>query len=226
MYNATLPYENTSTAVYDEGRYYLFYTKVTGEEGQDLTIPNSCVVCHVDAGAPDKMFPWTIYKGVSARAILKSADGSIYFAHPSDTMIFRFSDGAGADAGEESMSFALKTKDYDLGSPIHVKKLVRAWVALRQLIDVDTGFSMKVVVDYKNRFLPEVDAGESLVYALGSWGEDKWGWIDTVTRSIKLGIKGIRVSIEIVGTSTSAVPNSFLLYGIAFMYKVKKPFKD
>ena len=65
-----------------------------------------------------------------------------------------------------------------------------------------------------------------MVWDKGEWGIDRWGWIDTVLKPLKLGAKGIRCAITITGECTSSNRNRMFLYGVAFMFKAKKPYKE
>lgn len=225
LYQPTNAYESTACAVYYKGKYILSFCYDDGTESQDMTINNRTVVCHVEAASSPA---WTQYVGVYFREVLDSVDGTLYFAHPSTPTFWKFDPTKYTDQ-DTAISWAIRTKDYDMGSPIHLKKVKRGWLALNQYTAEETSLTVNAYVDYNTRVQVETAtlvADESLVWDEGIWGTHKWGWIDTVTRSFEISYKGMRASIEITGTTNDTLKNKLFMYGVAFMYKMKKPYRN
>jgi hypothetical protein len=157
--------------------------------------------------------------------MLKSGDGNVYFGSASTKLIYRYDEDAFDDVGVP-FDYEMQTKDYDMGSPIHLKKFKRVWVRTNQELESNTTYDVLIKIDYATLEYIEADGSESLVWDKGSWGENKWGWIDTVTRAFKSNRKGLRCSINLKGTSNATNLNRLFLFGVAFMYKAKKPYKE
>lgn len=225
LYAAPKAHENNAIAIYNAGKYVLSCVVKTADAEQDMTLNNTTVVCHVDAGMSSSTLPWSVYKGVYMRDVLDSVDGKVYFADAAKTEFFVFDENAYTDRGDP-IYFKVSTKDYDMGSPIHVKKIKLAWLAVNQDIDDETVFTADVYVDYSKVTLEDITASESLVLGKGEYGDNKWGWIDTVTRMLKVSRKGIRARIEFTGNTATIPNNRLFMYGVAFMYKIKKHYKD
>ena len=216
-------YDNTAVGCYANGKYYLCYTS---NEGEETTLNNRFLVCHVEAGADDKMMPWTVYQGIDASAILKSGDGNLYFASALVPKVYQFSSARYVDYNDATIDFSIVLKDYHMDSPIHLKKFKRAWIRVSQLVESNTEFDVDVKIDYRSTVFEDLSADESMVWDKGEWGIDRWGWLDTVLKPLKLGAKGIRCAITITGECTSSNRNRMFLYGVAFMFKAKKPYKE
>ena len=54
----------------------------------------------------------------------------------------------------------------------------------------------------------------------GEWGYTRWGFISTVTKEIPINYKAKRVSLTF---SNSEIDEATLIYGIAMLYKQKRP---
>lgn len=225
LYMPSNAWESTACAIYAGGVYYLSYCVTTGDVLQDKTINNRMAVCHAAAGLEANKLPWTVYQGVYAKDILDSVDGNVYFGHEARPLFYVFDESAYNDMGIQ-FTYKFKSKAYDVGSPIHTKKYIEAWLAINQSITDDTVLDALVKIDYASVTRDDVTAAESLVWGKGDWGVAKWGWIDTVTRVIKISRKGIRASIEITGSSDVIAKNRLFLYGLAFRYKIKRPYKE
>lgn len=225
VHNTANAYENTACAIFHEDKYMLSFCRETGEVGQDMTINNATVVCHT---AASNGTAWTQYLGRYFRDALNSVDGTLYYAHEENTAFWKFDKTKYTDEGADIL-WAIRFKDYDMGSPVHLKKFKRGWAALNQQTLADTTVTAKVYVDYDIRTCVEdveIQVDESLIWDAGLWGTHKWGWIDTVTRSFEISSKGMRVGLEISGVTNETLKNMMFMYGIAFMYKMKKPYKN
>jgi len=224
LHKATNAYESTACAVYTDGKYYISYCSETGVVGQDMTINNMVMVCHADVDM--KRLPWTEYQGIAFRDTLPSSDGTVYYANATTPVFWKFDDSKYGDMGS-NMVFHLSTKAYDLGSPIHNKKIKAGWLTLNQGVVEDTTIDVTVHTDYEdtNIVMEDMSADESLVWDYGEWDVARWDWIDTVTKFFKINRKVVRVSIDIDGETNDTTKNMVFLYGTAFMFKMKKPYK-
>lgn len=226
LYMPTNGYDSSACAVYADGKYYLSYCVKTGEVGQDLTINNRIAVCHAAAGLESNKLPWTYYDNIYFCDALNSADGTVYFSKHNAAVLYKYDETVYDDLGVP-FTFTVEGKDYDAGSPIHVKKYKEAWVVVNQDEEDDTVFDGSIFVDYAEVDYPEIAASESFIWDKGNWDEVKWDWSDTVTRYRKISKKGIRIRIKLTGTTSTEYPkNRLFLYGMAFRYKVKKPYKE
>lgn len=212
-------FNGTAVGLYAQGKYYLCFTSKNG------TLNNRMVVCHAEAGSDFKTLPWTVYEGISASAILKSGDGTVYFGSVAGKDIFTFSETAFDDRGTP-FTYEVETKDYDMGSPIHLKKFKMLWVRVNQDVTFNTTFDLTVKIDYAEITKPTILASEGLVWDDGSWDINRWSWIDTITKVFKLSDKGLRCSVNLKGVSNATNKNRLFLYGVAFQYKAKKPYKE
>lgn len=219
-------YESSACAVYAEGKYYLSYCVNTGEVGQDLTVNNRLAVCHAAAGLENNRLPWSYYDNLYFNDVLNSADGTVYYAKHDAAVQYTYAEDAYDDMGVP-FTFVFEGKDYDAGSPIHIKKYKEAWTVMKQDTASDTVFDGEVFVDYRKIEYPDISAAESLVWDKGNWDEQKWDWIDTLTKYLSISKTGIRIRLRLTGTTSAEYPkNRLFLYGQAFRYKVKKPYKD
>jgi hypothetical protein len=129
-----------------------------------------------------------------------------------------------SDRGAQ-ITYHISGKDYDLGSPIHKKKIRYSWLIFRQYEQFETTIDLSAVVDYTSRFYEDKSMAESMIWDKSDWSEGKWDWIDTATLPVKISKKGLRCRIEATGHSDDTFQNEIFLYGFAFEYKTKKPTK-
>lgn len=110
------------------------------------------------------------------------------------------------------------SKQWDCGSPYHIKKLKRTYVGAFQFKTVDTTLSqMSVKVAYNDITFLDALLDESF-----SWGEDWgriWGWTDVVTKEFKTKLKGHRIQWICIHEEMN---EDFLIYGVALQYKLKR----
>lgn len=238
-------YDSTAVACYADGKYYLGFTEHTEKKEMvaidpvpeeapfehevitdTTTLNNKFLVCHVEAGIDEKMMPWTEYTGIDIADVMKSGDGKLYFAVAGKPAIYMMDPERYSDYNNEKVAFEIILKDYNMDSPIHLKKFKRLWVRVSQYQEANTLFDVKVKVDYRDIYFEGASADESLVWEKGDWTVDRWGWVDTVTKPFKLSAKGLRCSISLTGDCSTINKNRMFLYGVAFMYKAKKPYKE
>lgn len=116
------------------------------------------------------------------------------------------------------IEFHIRTKQYNLDYPFHLKKIKKFYLASRQYTDNTTTMDISVIVDYVTKSFNNISLDESLVWGK-EWGKI-WGWVDYVTKEGRIGLKGKRIQLSIDSKGLS-VP--ITLYGIAFEFKVRKP---
>lgn len=220
IYSASNKFENMGNAVYEKGKLVLSFP--SGEASNGYC--NTTVVCHVASGGSDAT-PWTIYKGTVSNAVMRSGDGEVYYASAIGRRLFKYDEDAYTDA-DEDIEFKVQTKDYDMGSPIHLKKIKMVWIALNQYKEVDSKTDIQVQVDYIRQSFEEVSGSESWAWGKAVMGKSKWGWLDTVTRTLKVSTKGLRCGLTFTDKTTTAAPNRLFLYGVSFGFKPKKAYKD
>ena len=59
---------------------------------------------------------------------------------------------------------------------------------------------------------------DSLIYSEGEWGNEKWGWLETVTKEMTVGRKCKRLQFMFAGSYSEPL----LIYGLGIVYKKKK----
>ena len=219
QYNASWWLSSPVAEVVD-GKYMLSFS----DQSATPALNNRFMVCHIGSGIEKSLTPWTEYKYLYVSDMLKSIDGTLYLADALSQGVIKFDETKHSDRGN-SIQYEIMSKDYDLESPIHVKKVRRGWIVFRQYEDFETTADVNVVVDYVNKLHAAKEASESLVWDKGEWGEEKWGWLDTVTLPFKIGKKGIRARVELTGYSDDTFLNHIFVYGFAFEFKTKRPYK-
>lgn len=222
-------HEASAVAGIYKGKYIIAYSR----DKENPMINTDIYVCHTDIGLARNVTPWTKYAGIGISAMLVSVAGDLYMGSDALQEIFSFDSTNLTDRGAR-INYSLASKDYELNSPIHLKKIKRGWLIFRQYEAFESNVSMNLVVDYDNKSVGVVynsegstglSASESLIWDKGLYGVHRWGWIDTVTLPFRIGSKGIRIRIEMGAYSDSTFLNEIFIYGFAFMYKSKKPYK-
>lgn len=203
-----------------DGKYVLAFSKDPANKSKNTEV----AVCHVATGIESNVTPWTMYDGLGISCMAAAITDVVYLGDSAGQHIFHFDKTKLDDRGVD-IQYKLVSKDYDLDSPIHVKKIRRGWLIFRQYQDQASIINLAVVVDYAEKLFEDKDVADSLVWDKGSYGTHRWGWIDTVTLPIKIGKKGIRARMEVVASSGPTFQNEIFMYGFAFEYKTKKPYK-
>lgn len=214
-------YENTGVAIFHLGKYYLAFSDATTSS---TGLNNTVVVAHV-SDSDSTQAGFTVYTGVNFSDVLRSGDDKVYFTSAAGNAVFRFSEEAYSDRGA-AIDFMLESKDYDMGSSLHIKKFIKAYIWVNQDLISESIMDIGVKVDYATVEFEEINTGESMVWTSDTFDFHKWGWINTVTRALKLSKKGVRACILISGSSTDAIKNRVFIYGMGFTYKIKKLYKD
>jgi len=217
-------YKNYPCAVFKDGKYMLSFSDdpLTPGENNVMAVFHHDVWVHVGGIEGTRNEPWTFYEDLNISEFLYSLDGNLYMGGSTNTDITSFNEELSEDQGV-AISYEIVSKDYNLGAPIHVKKIKRAWMILRQFDDANTIIDTEYHVDYEKVEILETRTDDSLIYDNGFYGIDKFGWIDTLTRPFRVNKKGKRIQVKITG---STIGSKILLYGFAFEYKLKKPSKS
>ena len=203
-----------------DGKYVLAYSK----DATNKVKNTEAVACHVSSGLESGVMPWTTYSGLYISDMLRAINGTVYMGDSRKQEIFHFDKTKLSDRGVR-IDYKVASKDYDLDSPIHIKKIRRGWLIFRQYEAFESTINLSVVVDYLTRIFGNKSLTESLVWDKGMFGINRWGWIDTVTLPIKIGLKGIRARVEVTAYSDDTFKNEIFLYGFAYQYRTKKPYK-
>jgi len=213
-------WQDSAVAEVIDGKYVLAFSKDPANKTKNTEV----AVCHVATGIESNVTPWTMYDGLGISCMAATLNDHVYLGDSSGQYVYHF-DNTKLDDRGTAITYKLVTKDYDLDSPIHVKKLKRGWLIFRQYEAYDSVINLSVIVDYAEKTFEEKSLSDSLVWDKGMFGIHRWGWIDTVTLPIKIGKKGIRARMEVTATSDATLENEIFMYGFAFEYKTKKPYK-
>lgn len=203
-----------------DGKYILSYSK----DPLNKTKNTEAAVCHVATGLESGITPWTTYTGLYIADMLSSINGTVYMTDSRKQEIFHFDETVHSDRGM-AIEYRLASKDYDLDSPIHIKKVKKGWLIFRQFEEFESTINLGVVVDYTEKDFENKSLLDSLAWSVGMFGIHRWGWIDAVTLPIKISKKGIRVRMEMSATSDNTFKNEIFMYGFAFEFKTKRPYK-
>lgn len=203
-----------------DGKYILAFSIDPANKTKNTEV----AVCHVATGNESNVTPWTMYDGLGIACMATSIQGVTYMGDSNGQLVYHFDKAVLSDRGADIM-YKLISKDYDLDSPIHVKKIKRGWLIFRQYAGYESSVSLSIVVDYAARYYQDQGLVDSLVFDTGEFDVHKWGWIDTVTLPVKIGKKGIRARVEVDAYSDDTFENEIFLYGFAYEYKTKKPYK-
>lgn len=119
----------------------------------------------------------------------------------------------------KAIQFAVKTKQYNLDYPFHIKKLKRFFLAARQFGEEISSVNINIYLDYKTMFsISSLSLDESFTWG-ETWG-NVWGWSDLITKETKLKGKGQRCQVEL---TNNAIDEPVVIYGLAFEFKPMRP---
>ena len=94
----------------------------------------------------------------------------------------------------------------------------RALLAFKQYAEERSTVKVTVKVDYMERtFLLDLD--ESLLWGEGRWKVARWGWVDLITKEIKISSKGHRVQFAF---ENDKLDQPVTVYGIGVLAKFKR----
>lgn len=149
---------------------------------------------------------------------LVRSDGKLYSGSPTDGLIFKHESGYNYDS--QPIHFKVTTKPFDLAQRMVVdSKVKKLFVASRQYVVESSTIDVTAKIDYGTIEKSGISLDESLVYGEGVWGDAIWGWVDFVTKEIKLSGKGKRVQVTI---ENNTLDQPVTIYGVAFQYKPRK----
>lgn len=140
-----------------------------------------------------------------------------------------------ATGNQTKIPIDARTKGMDVvGAMFQDAKVKKVFLSVKQYITEKSGLIMQIKADYADAaYATEISSveqvldsaklytmnfDESLIYSEGSWGFEKWGWLETVTKEISIGRKCKR--LQFIFTGELAEP--LLIYGIGILYKKKK----
>lgn len=116
------------------------------------------------------------------------------------------------------IEFQIKTKQFSLDYPVHVKKMRKLYLAAKQYGAEASNIGLSLKAGYVTYDYGTVSLDESLV-----WGElwgNVWGWDDYILKEIRCRAKGQRFEVTV---SSAGLDEPATLYGLAFEYRVFKP---
>lgn len=113
-----------------------------------------------------------------------------------------------------------ETKGFDLtGGFIRNMKLKKVHIVAKQFRLESSNIVVRVKTDYTDTQFA-IDFDESLIYGEGIYGDDYWGWKETVTKQFNVNRKAKRMKLFFF---TDSLDEPVLIYGIGCIYKLKKP---
>ena len=214
----SIAHRDTMYAMYDQynNRYMLTY----GDDPANAR-NNKILVLQWELGS------FVVYDGLAVNNMCQLNDGTILAS--SGNYILKM------DTGEndwdivrdcyKAMHWKVETKGFSLGLPFHLKKISSVLFAASQSVDI-SNTDIKILCDYQNVDIDDISVDVNNISLDGSfvwvdiWGVLQWGWVDLITKEIKVSMRGNRVSVIF---EREALDESATIYGIAFIYKRKKP---
>ncbi len=113
----------------------------------------------------------------------------------------------------------VKTKQWNLDYPVHLKKIKKTFLAIRQQAAERSRLDIEIIVSHgKKKSITDIPLNESFAWG-DIWGLS-WGWEDLLTKEIRCNLKGQRVYVVL---KNSVINQPITIYGIAFEYRVKRP---
>jgi len=205
-------YTDAACAIYKDGKYMLSVPTVTASW-------NDTVLVLFTDFLTDTSESWGVYTGWNVSEFLKSFDGELYSANSNSSIIHKHSVTYN-DLGV-AISVHVKTNPLSQGEPIKNKRYRYGYAYLPQLMDFPTTATIHAIVDYQ-----EVDTtispDESLLWDVEGrvWEEQKWDFIELVTRKFAIKSKGKRIVIDI---TNDILDTALTIYGFGLEYRIKKP---
>lgn len=208
-----------------EYRYYLDSESWWGEYTQGCT-------CYGSRVANAEVYDGAAWSELSDNYLfLGCRNGYVLFYDDTSTHYISADDG-----GVTSIPVEVVTKGYDVvGQTVVDSKVKRVFLVLRQYDTEKTGLEVQVKTDYAEgafaakidsmtdvltAVLQDVEGDESMVWSKSLWAGAYWGWIGTVTKMFQVNRKCKRIQF-IFRDDNSDEP--LLIYGIALLFKKKKP---
>ena len=180
----------------------------------------------VQAARPDKVlvFDWelkafTRYTGFVVNDLLVRSNGDVLVA--TNGYILRLGQGYKdfdvTTGGYKAIAFQVKTKQFSLDYPLHIKKLYRFLLAARQYQAETSSVRIDVTCDYKTQSLNSVSLDASFVWG-EEWGKT-WGYTDLITKEGRLRFKGARVQVSF---SNEGLDEPLTIYAVGFEFKPRR----
>ena len=138
--------------------------------------------------------------------------------------------------GYANIPILIKTKGFDVvGNVFQDSKVKKLFISCKQYEKESTDLLIQIKADYADGAFSSktesiektigealnstgVSFDESLVWAEGSWMEERWGWSDTVSKQLPVGRK--TKHLQFILKSEAAQP--LIIYALGMLYKVKK----
>jgi hypothetical protein len=165
---------------------------------------------------------WTKFTNIKANSFI-IRDGVLYFS-TDNGMIYQFNENLYSDDGDP-ISFQMKTKLLDLGSPINEKKFRMMWILSKQWDNYLTSFDVNLLIDQYllenfDGLIDNTKSGDSGVWDISKWDEVKWDFSETTQNAVKIGKKGRDIQFQITNDN---VNEPVSIQGIVIEYEMKKP---
>ena len=213
-----ITHRDTMFSMYDQynNRYMLTY----GDDATDSR-NNKMLILQWELGS------FVIYDGLAVNNMCQLNDGTILAS--SGNYLLKMDSGENdwdiVNDCYKAIHWKVETKGFSLGVPFHLKKISSVLFAASQSVDISNA-DVKILCDYQNVDIDDISVDvnnismdDSFVWG-DIWGVLKWGWIDLITKEIKVSMRGNRISVIF---ERESLDESATIYGIAFIYKRKKP---
>ncbi|MDO4581969.1 MAG: hypothetical protein Q4B96_05250 [Bacillota bacterium] len=161
-----------------------------------------------------------LFLGADNGYILRYDKSSYHYIHTGEPLYDADGELLLASGAPLPIEVTAVSKGFDVaGSMVTDAKLKKAQVVVRQYRAESSMLSLYISADYHHSGW-EMDFDESLVWDEGEYGEDYWGWKDTLVKEICINNKAKRLQF----TFTDAhLDMPLLIYGVGIIYKKKRP---
>jgi hypothetical protein len=167
----------------------------------------------------------------SDKLYIGSSNGYVLYYNPSSYHYINTNTGEIND-----IPIVAKTKGFDVvGNMFQDSKVKKIFVGAKQYQAESTNLTVQIKADFSDTaYATEISSMEdvlrgstsmwgfsfddSLIYSEGEWGNEKWGWLETVTKEMTVGRKCKRLQFMFAGSYSEPL----LIYGLGIVYKKKK----
>lgn len=198
-------------AVFDKAneKFLLAYTDTPGATRNDKILV-------LDWGLQS----FTIYDGLPVNDFIQRSNGDLLIA--SNNYILKMGQGYrdfDVTTGEyKPIHFKIVTKQWNLDYPFHIKKIKNIFYSGKQF-DIETS-TMDLIIRVDGKYITFTNISTDTSFVWGEkWGK-LWGQLDLSSLQGRISEKGQRVQITI---ENNVIDEPFILYGLGFEFKVKKP---
>lgn len=159
---------------------------------------------------------WTKFSNIKANSFL-TLDGVLYFTS-NNGLIYRFDEKVFTDDGEMIL-YLLKTKNFDFGYPVQIKKYKRLWAVAKQYEGESSSFNVRALIDSIEVNLTDISTDLSGEWDEGDYDNVDWDFQDVVQIRRKIREKGFTIQFVI---TNNLIAEPLILYQINILYKLKK----